>query len=243
MNAATPAVAEIVHLGDIKNGSTRCDTSHFQFVFDNVNASGKPFLYTPGDNEWTDCHRANNGAYDPLERLATLRSMFYPVPGLSLGTNRKQVLSQAFFAGTETFAENQLWMEAGTVFVLVHVVGSNNSLAPWYTDDTTGTKMDDPARRTAEEAARAAADVAWLDRAFSVAAQQSAAAVVVIMQADMWDGSPLTGSIPRCRRSRRRRWRSANRSCCSKATRTCSRPTTRSRWATRFTASRRRCRT
>ena len=113
MNAATPAVAEIVHLGDIKNGSTRCDTSHFQFVFDNVNASGKPFLYTPGDNEWTDCHRANNGAYDPLERLATLRSMFYPVPGLSLGTNRKQVLSEAFFAGTETFVENQLWMEAG----------------------------------------------------------------------------------------------------------------------------------
>jgi len=193
MSAATPAVAEVVHLGDIKNGSSRCDTSYFQYVLDNVNASSRPFLYTPGDNEWTDCHRANNGAYDPLERLATLRSMFFPAPGLSLGVNRKQVLSQSFFAGTETFVENQLWLEAGTVFALLHVVGSNNSLLPWYTDDATGTKMDDPARRTAEEAARAAAGVAWLDRAFAVAAQEGAAAVVVIMQADMWDGSATGG--------------------------------------------------
>ena len=35
-------------------------------------------IYVPGDNEWTDCHRANNGGYDPLERLAFLRAMFYP---------------------------------------------------------------------------------------------------------------------------------------------------------------------
>ena len=193
MSAATPAVAEVVHLGDIKNGSSRCDTSYFQYVLDNVNASSRPFLYTPGDNEWTDCHRANNGAYDPLERLATIRSMFFPAPGLSLGVNRKQVLSQSFFAGSETYVENQLWLEAGTVFALVHVVGSNNSLLPWYTDDTTGTKVDDPARRTAEEAARAAAGVAWLDRAFAVAAQEGASAVVVIMQADMWDGSHTNG--------------------------------------------------
>ena len=29
-----------------------------------------PLLYTPGDNEWTDCHRPAAGAYNPLERLA-----------------------------------------------------------------------------------------------------------------------------------------------------------------------------
>ena len=34
-----------------------------------------PLVYTPGDNEWTDCHRANNGAYNPLERLATVREV------------------------------------------------------------------------------------------------------------------------------------------------------------------------
>jgi hypothetical protein len=193
INAATPPVQELVHLGDIKNGSSRCDTTYFQFVFDNVNASAAPFLYTPGDNEWTDCHRANNGAYDPLERLATIRSMFFPVPGLSLGVGHKQVLSQSFVAGFETFVENQLWFEANTVFTLVHVVGSNNSLLPWYTDDTTGTKMDDPARRTAEVAARTAANLDWLDRSFAEAGRDAASAVVIIMQADMWDGMPLNG--------------------------------------------------
>ena len=193
MNTATPPVTEIVHLGDIKNGSSRCDTSYFQYVLDNFSASGLALIYTPGDNEWTDCHRANNGAYDPLERLATIRSMFFPVPGLSLGRTRKQMLSQSFFAGSSLYVENALWMEAGTVFVLVDVPGSNNSLVPWYTDDTTGTKMDDPTRRVAEETARNTANLAWLDRAFALAGAQSASAVIIVLQADMWDGTSVDG--------------------------------------------------
>ena len=190
---AAASVREIVHLGDIKNGSSRCDTSYFQFVLDNFNASAVPIVYTPGDNEWTDCHRANNGAYDPLERLATIRSMFFPTPGLSLGATPRQVESQSSYPGYETFPENQLWVEAGAVFAAVHVVGSNNSLSAWYTDDTTGTKLDDPARREAEEKARNAANLTWLEHAFAVAAEQNAAGVVLLMQADMWDGSPSNG--------------------------------------------------
>ena len=49
----------------------------------------------PGDNEWTDCHRGNNGKYDPLERLAVLREMFFPVPGLTLGERKRRVSTQA----------------------------------------------------------------------------------------------------------------------------------------------------
>ena len=36
-----------------------------------------PAVYIPGDNEWTDCHRTNNGAYTPTERLAYTRSIFF----------------------------------------------------------------------------------------------------------------------------------------------------------------------
>ena len=68
-----PASPSVVHVGDIKNGSTRCDTTYFQHLRLLRDASTIPLIYTPGDNEWTDCHRANNGAYDPLERLAVLR--------------------------------------------------------------------------------------------------------------------------------------------------------------------------
>jgi hypothetical protein len=138
-------------------------------------------------------HFKEDGAYDPLERLATLRSLFFPAPGLSLGLHGKQVLSQSLFPGFETFVENTLWFEAGTLFAAVHVVGSNNSLAPWYTDDTTGTKQDDPSRRVGEAETRTAANLAWLDQAFSTAAEQAAKSVVLLMQADMWDGTPLTG--------------------------------------------------
>jgi hypothetical protein len=188
-----PTIVESVHLGDIKNGSSRCDDSYFQFVFDSFSTLKKPFIYTPGDNEWTDCHRANNGAYNPVERLKAIRTLFFPVTGLSLGVSKRQVLSQATFPGFETFVENQMWVEAGAVFVLVHVVGSNNSLLPWYTDDTTGTKMDDPAARMAEYTARNAANLDWLDRAFAAAKLYSTATVVIIMQADMWDGTPVNG--------------------------------------------------
>ncbi|HXU80293.1 MAG TPA: hypothetical protein VN914_02775 [Polyangia bacterium] len=188
-----PTIVESVHLGDIKNGSSRCDDSYFKFVFDSFSALKKPFLYTPGDNEWTDCHRANNGAYNPLERLAAIRTLFYPLPGQSLGQAKRQVLTQASFAGFETFVENQLWVEGAATFAMVHVVGSNNSLLPWFTDDTTGTKMDDPAARTGEEQARNAANLAWLDRAFATAKLYGSAAVVLMMQADMWDAGPSDG--------------------------------------------------
>ena len=34
-----------------------------------MNSFASALIYTPGDNEWTDCHRLLAGAYDPLERL------------------------------------------------------------------------------------------------------------------------------------------------------------------------------
>ncbi len=190
---ADPSLTVAVHLGDIKNGGSRCDTAYFQFVLDGLNTLNASVFYTPGDNEWTDCHRASNGAYDPMERLSVLRRMYYPTPGLSLGVAQRQVLSQATFPGFETYVENQLWVDAGTVFALVHVVGSNNNLLPWFGDDKTGAKRDDPARRTAEVAAREAANQAWLDHVFSVAQEEDVQTVVIMMQADMWEGAATDG--------------------------------------------------
>jgi hypothetical protein len=47
----------------------------FQNRLDLFNRFTAPFIFVPGDNEWTDCHRANNGGFDPLERLDRLRMM------------------------------------------------------------------------------------------------------------------------------------------------------------------------
>src|SRR4051794_34060694 len=62
---ADPAVSRVIHLGDIKNGSSRCDTSYFRLIRSDFDGFADPLVYTPGDNEWTDCYRANNGGYQP----------------------------------------------------------------------------------------------------------------------------------------------------------------------------------
>ncbi|HEY6560503.1 MAG TPA: lamin tail domain-containing protein [Polyangiaceae bacterium] len=186
INAA--GVSSVVHVGDVKNGSTSCDTAYFQTISRHFAELASPLVYTPGDNEWTDCHRANNGAYDPLERLSVLRQIFYPEPGVTLGA-AKAVLSQASVPAHSEFVENQLWIEAYVVLSTVHVVGSSNGYAPWFGNDTTGTKHDDPERRIAEVEARIGAALEWISRTFDLAERTSAPGVVVFMQADTFQGS------------------------------------------------------
>ena len=57
-NRSKPAFT--VHVGDIKNGSTHCTDEVFAKGIELFNTFDAPLIYTPGDNEWTDCHRANN---------------------------------------------------------------------------------------------------------------------------------------------------------------------------------------
>ena len=37
----------------------------------------------PGDNDWTDCHGVVARQFEPLERLAKVRTMFFPEGGAS----------------------------------------------------------------------------------------------------------------------------------------------------------------
>lgn len=91
-----------------------------------LNRFEAPLVYTPGDNEWTDCHRINNDQYQPLERLARLRQVFFPTPGMTTvgGVSRK-------VPGFEEFPENVRWIHNRVVFATLHMVGSNNGLAPF----------------------------------------------------------------------------------------------------------------
>lgn len=75
---ADPDVDAAVHLGDIKSGSTLCSDEYFATIKGDFDRFDDPLIYTPGDNEWTDCHRVNNGAFNPLERLGVIRRVFFP---------------------------------------------------------------------------------------------------------------------------------------------------------------------
>ncbi|HEX6754856.1 MAG TPA: hypothetical protein VF109_02805 [Mycobacteriales bacterium] len=174
---ADPSVRWVDHLGDIKSGSTLCSDDYFATIRSDFDRFEDPLVYTPGDNEWTDCHRPAAGGYDPLERLAAVRQVFFPVPGRTLGQDPARVLSQA----GQGLPENVRWRRAGVSFSALHIVGSNNSLVPW-----TGNTAPTP-EQTAEVLARTSAVIQEIHDAFAVAKQDHQRAVVLLTQADMFD--------------------------------------------------------
>ncbi len=174
---ADRAVRWIDHLGDIKSGSSVCSDTYFRSIMQDFAQFRRPLVYTVGDNEWTDCHRPNNGAYNPLERLATIRQLFFAHPGETLGQHPARVTSQA----DQGVPENVRWERAGVSFAALHIVGSNNGLVPW-----TGNSTATPAQ-TAEVLGRTAAVITEIHAAFDVARRHHDRAVTLLSQADMFD--------------------------------------------------------
>ena len=165
INGATPRLA--IHVGDTKSGSTVCSDELLAEQLDYLNTVEAPVLYTPGDNEWTDCHREAAGGFDPLERLAHIRETYFAEPGTSFGAEPLEVESQ----GGAT-PENVRVRLGDVRFVTAHVVGSNNN---FQTRDMGAVE---------EFIARDAASTAWLEESFRQAGD--AAAVVVAIHADMF---------------------------------------------------------
>src|SRR5437016_4250367 len=54
-------------------------------------ASVHPFIFTPGDNDWTDCH---GSGYDPIDRLNLERRLFFS-DGFTLGQQRLPLVRQS----------------------------------------------------------------------------------------------------------------------------------------------------
>lgn len=183
INAAR-GVRFVVHNGDVKAGGERCDDALLQKRFEQFQKFDDAFIVTPGDNDWTDCHRTNNGNYLPTERLAKFREIFYPQPGKTTGGHPARVRTQAAMAGFQDYVENMMWHFNGTIMATLHVVGSNNNLDPWNQLDPSDSYANPRADRMAEFQAREAAALAWIDEIFAAAHQTHAAGVMVAMQAN-----------------------------------------------------------
>jgi hypothetical protein len=174
---ADPSVAWVDHLGDVKSGSSLCSDEYLRMIRSEFDQFVDPLVYTIGDNEWTDCHRANNGSFNPLERLTKLRQLFFAQPGRTLGDHSARVRSQA----DQGIPENVRWSRADVAFTALNVPGSNNSLAPW-----TGNTAPTP-EQTAEVIARTAAVIQEIHDTFADARDSRNRAVVLLLQADMFD--------------------------------------------------------
>ena len=167
-----------IHVGDLK-GSGACSDELFLRRRDEFNRFTAPLVYTPGDNEWTDCRRRHMGSGDPLDALARLRRVFF-ADSQSLGATRLDTAMQSSCEAPPptgcgcAFPENRQWTRSGIVFVTLNVPGSDNNVGHDAASD-------------AEARCRDAANAQWLDRAAALAAAPGSRALVIAIQANPWD--------------------------------------------------------
>ncbi len=165
--------AFVIHIGDIL--WFPCSEDAFTSRRDDINRIRHPVIYTPGDNEWADCHERIEGGYDPLDRLALLRRIFFRQPTQSLGGVHLALETQGTDSVYAEFVEHARWFAGGIVFATLHVVGGANGGMSF--PNRTAAHDDEVRRRTA-------AAVAWLRAAFAAARDSNARAVVLAFHAE-----------------------------------------------------------
>jgi hypothetical protein len=176
-------LAFVVHVGDFKaGGNSPCTDALFEKRRAQFDASAHPLIYTPGDNEWTDCRRATNGGGDPIERLAALRRVFF-ADAWSLGRSRVETRFQGDCVERRAGActcpahpENRRWTHGAVVFVTLNIPGSNNNVGFDAANDE-------------EARCRDLANERWLDEAVAESAAEDRRGLVVMLQADPWASS------------------------------------------------------
>lgn len=180
INTARPVFS--IFVGDTKGGSELCTDERVLRAFSWMSLANHPLVYTPGDNEWTDCWQDRGGRFDPLERLALLRARFF-ARAESLGRPMALTRQADIDPARAPYVENARWIREGVVFATLHVVGSNNNRP---TEAGERPSSQPPEGAMAEFEARDAANLAWLAAAFAEARRTNAPAVVLAMQAEMY---------------------------------------------------------
>ena len=176
-------LAFTAHDGDLKAGNgtpgsatpTTCADALYTQALGFFNSLKAPAVFTPGDNDWTDCDRPSNGGFNSLERLDHERQLFFSTP-FTLGQHRLRQEVQTSplclgVTGPVQCVENRRWSVDGVTYATLDIQGSCNNLC-------------DTAPDPAEEAARNAADIAWMQQTFAEATARHSAAIMFISQAD-----------------------------------------------------------
>ena len=181
-------LAFTVHDGDLKAGNgivgsitpTTCADALYTQSLGFFNSLKAPVMFTPGDNDWTDCDRDSNGPYNSLERLDHERQVFFSTNS-SLGQRKltQEVQTAPLCLGSAgglvSCVENRRWTVGGVTYATLNIQGSCNNLC-------------DTAPDSAEYTARNAANIAWMQETFAVAKSKNSAAVMLISQANPgWD--------------------------------------------------------
>ena len=180
MNAAD--IAFSIYDGDIKDGSSKCTDDIYEDAIKMFDSLKAPVVYVPGDNEWTDCHRTNNGGYDNLERLDHIRKSMFAKPE-SFGTTTMTPEHQG--KPGEAFAENVRFSKSGAMFVGLNIPGSNNNKVSDKSCTAKSARTPEQCEADNKEwAERDAANVDWLKASFAKAKAQGNKGLMVVIQGD-----------------------------------------------------------
>lgn len=208
INQARPAFT--IHVGDVW-GATACQEADHRRILGFFMRFEQPLVYTPGDNDWTDC-------FDP-EVLAAWERIDEkkPQPGdeervaafmrLSSRADRParwpleslQRIRRLFFASSDSLGRSTLALTRQPTVTPAHAQMVEN--ARWSRDGVlfatvhvvgsmNGLSVAD-AESAAEAVRRNQANVAWIQQAFAEARRSDAKAVVLAMQASFFERGPI----------------------------------------------------
>ena len=167
INAGTPLFS--VHVGDIGPGSSAtCTNATVDRETARFDTFTRPLMYTPGDNEWTDCGSAR------LARLSYIRSTVFRGTGTrSRGRTTMTLESQ----GASGYPENARWRQGPVTYATLHMVGGK--------DNYSNRSEHDPRR---------AATITWLRQTFAQAKARGDKGVVLLAQVDPKFSDPTSSA-------------------------------------------------
>ena len=171
----------LVHYGDFKSGVESCTDDLLKSRRDQI-YSFLPHrvVYTPGDNEWTDCDRKYlTEAFDELERLAYIRRLFFKDKEVDLSRDIPNINRQ------NELPENAMWKIEDLLMGTLHIVGTNNGRVNILKSDVNQT-LDEVDRRDNMNRV-------WLKKLFKKA--KDTEGLVVIFHADIYR---FRGDAPAC---------------------------------------------
>ncbi|MEX0942098.1 MAG: hypothetical protein WD002_06075 [Pseudomonadales bacterium] len=175
---STEGLSWLIHLGDVKSSGQSCSDEVLKARFEMNQRIDLPFIFTPGDNDWFDCHRKSAGGWDPIDRLSALRRIWFPDPRMTTGARPFEVVTQANSPAYSDFVENVYWSRDKVIFGTVHLVG--------ITPGEGGIEIHE---------ALMAAGLAWIEEIFEVADRMDANGVFLATQVDPYLATVFPGLL------------------------------------------------
>ncbi|MBN8488832.1 MAG: hypothetical protein J0M20_14070 [Burkholderiales bacterium] len=210
INQARPAFS--IHVGDVWGGSD-CQEPDHRRILDGFGRFDHPVIYTPGDNEWTDCvDPAVLAAWERLEARQAqsgdeaLLAGFRQVGSRATRPGRWALESlarirQLYFSTPRSLGQRTLVLERQPAVSAQHRQTVEN--ARWrqagvvfatvhVVGSMNGLSVSDP-QAAAEAVSRNQANVDWIQGSFELAERSNAPALVLAMHASFFEHAPPRG--------------------------------------------------